>query len=364
MVELVYYMPPSSESSPGRVASQVWKHLFALRDDMDLDLRLLSDDPGTAERYREVSIDPAGTSGHVGGAVFYFPISPVWGPKRAFRRLRRLHRSGARLVSDYHGDLREDLHYHRMNGDVTLMLYTLPSAMMASRVLNWHEMLVLHSRYLEGIVRGRYDLRARTAIVPNGLDRELLDRDHGRQELEGDLAIGYHGRLTHEKGLDILMEAMAMLPRGEGQDVHLHMLGKGPKERSLRRTARRLGLEGRVHFMGYRPMAEVYSTLASADLLAYPSRFDNFPVSVLEAMGVGSAPVLFSDHMGMGEFVGPALEGNEVPLSAEAFRDAISDVLEGRTDVATIVREQHATARRYTWDRVARDYVDLFNGMA
>jgi len=361
MDKLVYYLPPSSESSPGRVASKVWKHLSDRRDDLSAELLLMSDDPGTSEAYREASIDPARVSGLGDGAVFYFPVSPVFGPNRAFRRLWRLRRAGARLVSDYHGDVREDLHYHRMNGDALLVLYTVPSALMAPAVLNWHELLVLHSRYLEGIVRGRYRLTAGTAIVPNGIDGELLDTDPGGRELEGDFTIGYHGRLTHEKGLDILIQAMAMLPGDVRPKVHLHLLGSGPKEWSLRRTARRWGVGTQVHFLGYRPMEKVYSILASVDLLVYPSRFDNFPVSVLEAMGVGKAPVLFSDHMGIGEFAGPALGGNVFPPSAEALRDVIADVIEGRTDVAAVVREQRSFARRFTWDRVVDDYVDLFN---
>lgn len=363
MDELVYYMPPSSDSSPGRVASKVWQHLFDTRHDLTMDLRLLSDDPGVSSQYPDALLDPSRVRDHVGGAVFYFPVSPVCGPQAAFQRLWGLHRMGARLVSDYHGDLREDLYYHGMNGDVGLFLYTLTPALMAPVVLNWHELLVLHSRYLEGIVRGRYALRAGTVILPNGIDRELLDTEPGRVELEGGFTIGYHGRLTHEKGLDILTEALSMLPGGSGYDVHLHMLGRGRKEPSLRRTAQRLGVGGRVHFRGYRPMEEVYATLASADLLAYPSRFDNFPVSVLEAMGVGTSPVLFSDHMGMSEFTGPALAGNVFPPTAGALRDLLVDVLEGRMDVEATVREQRAFARRFSWDLVVREYIKAFNAI-
>jgi glycosyltransferase involved in cell wall biosynthesis len=363
MTELIYYMPPSSDSSPGRVASKVWHHLYEARADLELDLLLLSDDPDISGQHPDIAIDTSQMKDHVGDGVFYFPVSPVLGPGIAFRRLRELHRCGARLVSDYHGDLREDMYNHYKNRDLGLFLYTVPSALMAGKVLNWHEYLLLHSRYLENIVRDRYDLRASTVIVPNGIDEEVLDQENDHIDLEGDLTIGFHGRLTYEKGLDLLIQAVASLPDGVRDRVHLHMTGRGPMEGSLRRTASRHHIEDQVHFPGYLPMEEVYALIGSADLMVYPSRFDNFPVSVLEAFGLAEGPVLFSDRMGMIEFTGPALEENMFHLSVDETRKAILNVLDGTMDVEATVEEQRTCARRFTWDKVIREYITFMNGL-
>jgi len=363
MTELIYYMPPSSDSSPGRVASKVWHHLYEARADLELDLLLLSDDPDISRKHSDIAIDLAQAKDHVGDGLFYFPVSPVLGPGTAYRRLRELHRCGARLVSDYHGDLREDMYNHYKNRDLGLFLYTVPSALMAGRVLNWHEYLVLHSRYLENIVRDRYDLKASTVIVPNGIDEAVLDQKNDPIDLEGDLTIGFHGRLTYEKGLDILIEAVASLPEGVRDRVHLHLTGRGPMEGSLRRTASRHDIEGQVHFTGYLPMEEVYALLVSADLMVYPSRFDNFPVSVLEAFGLAGGPVLFSDRMGIVEFTGPVLEENMFHLSVDETREAILKVLDGTMDVEAVVNEQRSCARRFTWDKVIGEYITFLNGL-
>ncbi len=361
MKKLVYYLPPPADSSPNNVAYCVWRHLHKARDGLEMDLLLLSDDDGTARGHPDLAIGPDQAEDHVGDAVFFFPVSPIIGLGPAFRRLRKLHRAGARLVSDYHGDLREDLYFHRKNRDVGLFLYTVPSAAMAPTVLNWHEWLILHSRYLERTVRRKYNLRAGTAVVPNGIETEVLDHDHGHVDMEGEISLCYHGRFTYEKGLDLLIQAMASLPDGVREKIHLHLFGRGPMERSLRRKVSRHGFGRQVHFHGHLPMEEVYPALCSADLLVYPSRFDNFPVSVLEALAVAEVPVLFSDRMGLIEFMGPSLKGNAFPLSVEAIHDAVLRVVEGHVDVEATVREQRAFARQHTWDKVIREYLAFFN---
>ncbi len=363
MTQLIYYLPPSSDSSPGRVASKVWHHLYEARADLETDLLLLSDDPEVRRQHPNIAIDVSQAKDHVGDGVFYFPVSPVLGPGAAFRRLREMHRCGARLVSDYHGDLREDMYNHYKNRDLGLFLYTVPSALMAGKVLNWHECLVLHSRYLENIVRGRYDLKASTVVIPNGIDETVLDQDVRRIDLEGDITIGFHGRLTYEKGLDLLIEAVASLPEGIRDRVHLHLTGRGHMEGSLRRTASRRGIEDQVHLLGYVPMDEVYALIGSADLMVYPSRFDNFPVSVLEAFGLAKGPVLFSDRMGIIEFTGQALKKNMFHLSVEAIRAAILRVLDGVMDIGTTVEEQRSCARRFTWDKVIDEYIVFLNSL-
>ena len=229
--------------------------------------------------------------------------------------------------------------------------------------INRHEAVVLHSRYLEGILRRRYDLRARTVVVPNVIDPRLLESDPPWRDLGGEFNVCFHGRHAHEKGLDVLIDAVASLPDGVRGRVHLHVLGEGPITTRLVRRASRAGLDGQVHFLGYLPLDDAYRVIRSADAVVYPSRFDNFPVAVLEALAIAGGPVFFSDHMGVGEFTGPSLEGNELPPAVEAFRGAITDVIEGRVDAGKLVSAQRAFAARHTWDRVVPEYVRFFNDL-
>jgi glycogen(starch) synthase len=363
MSELVYFLPGGTGSSPEKVARCVWRHLYGARGGLAADLLLLSDDPAAAAPFADVAIAPSEARDHVRDAVFYYPLNLVLGLGPYPRMMMRLRRLRARLACDFHGEVREDLWNHLRSREPGMFLFTVPSAMMAPWMVNWPELVVFHSRFLEGVYRARYDFRPRTAIVPNGIEADLLDSPPARVDLEGEPSVFFHGRLCHEKGVDLLVDAMAALPPETRARAHLHLAGDGPLARALARRARRAGLAARVHLLGHIPIGRAYSCIRSADVVVYPSRYDNFPVAVLEALAVADGPVVVSDHMGLVEHMGPALAANVVPPTAAAVRDAIVRVAEGRADARAAVEAQRALARELTWDRLARRYVEVFNAI-
>jgi len=363
MKTLVFYLPGGTSSSPEKVAHSVWRHLYGARGALEAKLLCLADDPAVAAAYEDVAIQPAEARDHVRDALFYYPLNLVLGLGPYPRMMMRLRRLRARLACDFHGDVREDLWNHIKNREPGMALFTMPSAAMAPWMVNWPELVVLHSRFLELVMRARYDLKPRTAIVPNGIDSALLDDPPRRVELEGEPSVFYHGRLSHEKGVDLLVDAMAALPADLRGRAHLHIAGRGPLSRALERRVAGAGLDGQVHLLGHIPIGEVYSRLRSADMAVYPSRYDNFPVAVLEALAVADGPVIVSNHMGPVEHMGSALAADIVEPSAAAVRDAIVRVAGGRTDADAVVAEQRAFARGLTWDRIVQRYVELFNSI-
>ena len=76
------------------------------------------------------------------------------------------------------------------------------------------------------------------------------------------------GRLHRQKHVDVLIRAMSALP-----EAHLVLAGDGPHRSALTRLAESQGLRERVHFLGFRPHAQVASLLAHADAMALPSKF-------------------------------------------------------------------------------------------
>ncbi len=363
MKTLVFYLPGGMSSSPEKVAHCVWRHLYGAKNALEAELLLLTDDPAMVATYRDVAIQPAEARDHVRDALFYYPLNLVLGLGPYPRMMMRLRRLRARLACDFHGDVREDLWNHIRSREPGLALFTVPSAAMAPWMVNWPELVVLHSRYLERILRARYAFRPRTAIVPNGIDSALLDNPPPRVELEGEPSVFFHGRLSHEKGVDLLVDAMAALPADLRGRAHLHIAGRGPLARALARRAAGAGLGDHVHLFGHIPIGELYSSIRSADMVVYPSRYDNFPVAVLEALAIAEGPVIVSSHMGPAEHMGGALAANIVEPSAAAVRDAVVRVAGGRTDADAVVAGQRALARGLTWDRVAPRYVELFNGV-
>lgn len=107
----------------------------------------------------------------------------------------------------------------------------------------------------------------------------------------------YLGRLSPEKGIQTLLEAMAL-----NGDVTLKIAGSGPDESFLCHEVERR-FKGRVHLLGHVSGDEKNMLIAQAQCMIVPSEwYENFPISVVEAMSFGT-PVIASDTGGLSDMV-------------------------------------------------------------
>lgn len=89
------------------------------------------------------------------------------------------------------------------------------------------------------------------------------------------------GRLSHAKGMDIAVEACALLVQRGLRDIHWTIIGGGPEEAHLRHQVATFALEPYITLAGMRE--NPYPYLRQADLYVQPSRFEGHCVTVLEA---------------------------------------------------------------------------------
>ena len=116
-------------------------------------------------------------------------------------------------------------------------------------------------------------------------------------------------RLVEKKGLDVAIEALALLrDRHPEIDWRYDIGGKGPLAAELKAQVARAGLENYVSFVGARPHEEVLRRMSQADALLAPSVTaadgdqEGIPVTLMEAMAVGT-PVCATRHSGIPELV-------------------------------------------------------------
>ncbi len=195
------------------------------------------------------------------------------------------------------------------------------------------------------------------AVIPNGVSRppETVDKGALRRDLglaEGTRVVLYVGRIdVRHKGLDVLLSGVAEAP-----GWHLALVGpdhRGGQE-LLRRRADTLGVRERVHFCGPRSGRLLDEALRGAQLFGLMSRWEGFPMALLESLARGTPAV-----------VSPAVERVTGVVAAEAAWQASPGAL-GATlssiaglDASEWRRRRAAAvtyARRHDWDVLAARY--------
>lgn len=206
---------------------------------------------------------------------------------------------------------------------------------------------------------------ADVAICPMGVDVDCFgsaspdpSRRHALLVAAGggpsSVLVLYAGRVSPEKHLDVLVDAVGLLTdRLGGPDIRLVVAGTGPAVGDLvARAADRA--PGRVHFLGQVADRRALATLyASADVFAHPNAREPFGIGPLEAMAAG-VPVVLARGGGVLSY---AHDGNAWLSAAQAtpFAEAlVAAAARGRTSSRiTAARE---TARAHAWPVIARRY--------
>jgi glycosyltransferase involved in cell wall biosynthesis len=169
----------------------------------------------------------------------------------------------------------------------------------------------------------------RIHLVYNGVvdDPRPLLLDHADRSLplplpvlNKGLRVFHAGRLTEQKGQKFLLRVCARL-RDRREAFDCVIAGCGELEHELLELRSQLGLEQRVHFVGFQ--SDLVPWFDWADVVAMPSRFEGFGFVAVEAMLRGR-PVVAADTSSLKEIVVDTLTGFRVPFGEEGgFADAL-----------------------------------------
>jgi glycosyltransferase involved in cell wall biosynthesis/CelD/BcsL family acetyltransferase involved in cellulose biosynthesis len=195
----------------------------------------------------------------------------------------------------------------------------------------------------------------RTALVPNGItipdgvvDRAALRKSLGLSD--DTFAFGFVGRLIDAKAPDVLLAALAHAAGRTSADIRLVMVGGGPIESRLRAEAERLGVAGRVIWLGERDASTLY---AAFDAFAIASRKEGLPYVVLEAMAA-SLPVIATTTSGVEILVRDGENGWVVPVDNVAtFGHAMAELANDRAQAARFGDASLRRAKQLTVDAMS-----------
>ena len=205
--------------------------------------------------------------------------------------------------------------------------------------------------------RGRIEVIHNAVIDAPPVSDALVDRV---PETPLRPVIAVVGRLSPEKGVDVMFRALALM-QDAGVRPSLLLAGEGPERQVLERLAAELDVSAQVHFLGH--VSEVAAVYRRADLVVLPSRSEGLPNSLLEALRA-DRPVVSTAVGAVPEVLTDALAGILVPpedpqalaqgillalqtLGSEPARAARSATLE-RFSLATRVERHMSLYRRMT----------------
>lgn len=213
------------------------------------------------------------------------------------------------------------------------------------------------SHGIQVLCRDRY--RAEAVFIPNGAQARTV-RTKARILKEGLKPNGYIlfvGRILPVKGLHHLIHAF----RRVKTDKQLVIIGSSATNEAVYRASLKRDAQGdaRIRFLGYRPQEELPEFYANAYVYCQPSESEGLPLSVIEAMGYGTA-VLVSDISGNLEAIhhaGFTFANKDVDDLASQLQHLVDQpllVTAAAKDVRTIVRTH------FSWDRIAQQTIEVY----
>ncbi|MCX5200934.1 glycosyltransferase [Streptomyces sp. NBC_00237] len=190
-------------------------------------------------------------------------------------------------------------------------------------------------------------------FMPNPLP--FFPDEPSRREAKTVVSIG---RLSHEKGVDMLLDTWAQVAPGH-PDWRLKIFGTGEDEAKLQQLAADLGITGSVDWMGRTD--DVPQALRESSVFTLTSRDEGFPLAPMEAMASAVPCVAFDMAPGIREIITDGEDGYVVrPGNTAEFAARLDSLMSDRD-----LRDRMGTAgresiQRFSTERITARWEDLF----
>ena len=272
-----------------------------------------------------------------------------------------------------------------MKGNDVVHAHNIPSALAmkktsGKKVLSLHgiyskQITALHGKIYSNISKNYEDKALKWADVITGVSKEVCDYyskngfdvkhvpnaidlnsfpKKATKRFENQII--YAGRLSKEKGIDVLLDTARRLP----PEYNLLIAGIGPEEEKVRNVA---NSKANVHYLGYQSKQNTISLIRGSDLLIQPSLMEGISSTLLEAMGCGTC-IIASNVGGNMEIIQNEKNGVLIePNNVEKMLDKISNLLLENKKRVAMSAEGLKTAIKYDWKQVGKLYLDIYESI-
>ncbi|MEI6329025.1 MAG: glycosyltransferase family 4 protein [Pseudanabaena sp. ELA645] len=244
------------------------------------------------------------------------------------------------------------------------------------RLTQASQRVIVCSEYMRGEVQRALGCATeKVDVVYNGLSVErwqnianAREQGLGRIALRekyaaSDEAIIYYvGRITYEKGLYVLLNALPKVIEAMNDKVRLVIIGTGEAYAILlQRQAWDLGIYHKVLFTGFMADVDLWEFQAIADCAVFPSLYEPFGIVALESFAA-KIPLVVSDTGGLPEVVRDGITGSVTRVNdANSLADGIITILRNPEYVKSLVENaQSDLSDRFAWDKLAVQTETIF----
>jgi glycosyltransferase involved in cell wall biosynthesis len=209
-------------------------------------------------------------------------------------------------------------------------------------------------------------------VVFNGLNLDRATKLHRQdfnpvdwrvQYADSDEPIIYYvGRLTHEKGIFVLLNAVPKILEAIGGKIKFVIIGSGDAHAViLKRQAWNLGIAHKIIFTGFMSDLDLAKFQMIADCAVFPSLYEPFGIVALESFAA-NVPVVVSNTGGLPEVVQDQITGIVVKVNdSDSLAQAILQILQKPDKTAQMVKAAHLDLKqRFCWEAIAQKTVAVY----
>lgn len=201
----------------------------------------------------------------------------------------------------------------------------------------------------------------RVVYIPNAVDLEELPRDNKKSfrfVAPGEIQIAFVGRLSPEKGVDVLLKAYMIVKR-KYTGTKLVIAGGGPLTKLVKSISRK---HKDIVYVGVLPRTEALRLIRDSDIIVLPSKAEGFPTVILEALAMGT-PVVVSQ-----------LPEIEEVLGEKALYCRPNDPRDLALKILYLIRDENLRTnlarngryfveKTFSWERVIELYISIYKSL-
>ncbi|AFV22944.1 glycosyl transferase, group 1 [Methanolobus psychrophilus R15] len=364
-INLIFYYPLST-GAPSAVGRNIFLSLLELRDELPFnDISIFSSSQNKEElkkKFQDIHVYTGREIVSVKNSdIIHIPLSPHLFPNSKFllHLYSKINKNS--LILNYHGEIRTEVNLNYKHNHIIDYSY-IPTYLALPQLLKSSDQLIVNSYLFKTLVTEKYGVKT-PKVIPNGIeDFWYLQECNSLCRDESHFEVFYHGRLSPEKGVDLLIKGFSkFLSVDNVKSAFLYIAGSGPQEKHIAKLVHDLNLKANVFLLGNVGKETIKNYLEKVNLAIYPSIWDNVPISCIEAFASANCPVYFSRKAGIYDFT---VMGNHQLCSFEPSVDTIFEVLHNSYLNAfdeALIKRQKCFASAYRWNYVIGDYIDVYS---